>query len=503
MLHTASRSDAQRFLEFLAASDYTEQGFRRRPALQQLPSRHAGNLPWLLETTAEPTPFNLLTRLFLFGMRLPCAALRGVIPDSHIAFLVETGMASLDGPDLIPQVMLTSTENFVIAADPIYRMQPEPAPDIILWPNQSTRVMQNFALREPSRATLDFGAGCGVVAVLASPFSERVVATDINTRTAEFTPFNAWLNNLSNIETLIGDAFEPVAGRTFDRILANPPFFIIPSTGVLYCENPMELDGFCRRVAREGAALLNEGGFLQMTLEWVQIEGQPWQERVDEWLDDTGCDAWMLRTYNAPAAAYAHERCSNLYADSPEAATAKYRGCVDYYRSRNVEEVHGGLLVMRRRSGANWLRFEEGRLDPGTRFDHLVRDIFDTQDVLSAHPSDPELLLLRPRLSPDTTLKQSLSVEDARWVSQSFNLALANGMPSSLAVESQIADFLVRCDGTRTLREHARTLANAVHAPLEQVSQQCCAVVRRLAERRFLTFTRSAAPAKTAAPAQG
>jgi hypothetical protein len=503
MLHTASRHDAQRFLEYLAASDYTEQGFRRRPALQQLPSRHAGNLPWLLETTSEPTPFNLLIRAFLFGMRTPLAEFRRVIPESHCAFMVETGMASLDGPDLVPQVMLTSTENLVIAADPIYRMQPEPAPDIILWPNQSTRVMQNFALREHSRSTLDFGAGCGVVAVLASSFSEHVVATDINSRTAEFTPFNAWLNNLSNIETLIGDSFEPVAGRTFDRILANPPFFIIPSSGVLYCENPMELDGFCRRVAREGATMLNEGGFLQMTLEWVQLEGQPWQERVDEWLDGTGCDAWMLRTYNAPAASYAHERCCNLYADSPAAATQKYRGCVDYYRSRNVEEVHGGLLVMRRRSGSNWLRFEEGRMDPGARFDHMVRDLFDTQDLLSSHPSDAELLLLRPRLSPVANLDQRLSVEDGRWVSQSFKLVLAQGLPGSLAIESQIADFLARCDGTRTLGEHARALANSVHAPIDQVSQQCCAVVRRLAERRFLGFARTGAPATTAAPAPG
>ena len=42
---------------------------------------------------------------------------------------------------------------------------------------------------------------------------------------------------------VVGDCFEPVAGRAFDLILSNPPFFITPQTDFVFCENPMELDG--------------------------------------------------------------------------------------------------------------------------------------------------------------------------------------------------------------------------------------------------------------------
>ena len=35
----------------------------------------------------------------------------------------------------------------------------------------------------------------------------------------------------------------------------------------------MELDQYCRRVAREAPAHLKEGGYLQMVCEWVQIGG--------------------------------------------------------------------------------------------------------------------------------------------------------------------------------------------------------------------------------------
>jgi protein-L-isoaspartate O-methyltransferase len=496
MLRATSRPDAERFLDFIRCSDFAEPGFQRRPAMQQLPSRHAGNLPWLLEATAEPTGFNILARLFVFGIDQPVERVLAAMPRPVLNFALASGLASAVDDRIVPLVMLTPTEGWVIAADPVYRMQPEAAPDIILWPNQSTRVIQKFALREPCGVTLDFGAGCGVVAVLASRFSGRVVATDLNPRTEEFVNFNCWLNSVENVECRIGDGFDTVAGIAFDRILANPPFFIVPSSGVLYCENPLELDGFCRQVVRQGAGRLNEGGYLQMTFEWAQIAGQPWQERLAEWVDSTGCDAWVLRTYTAEAAEYAHERSSSQYADLPEAATARYQSCMAYYHERQVKEIHGGLMVLRRRSGPNWVRFEEGRLAiAGEPFAHLVREIFETQDVLQSRPGDAALLELRPRLSPQGGIEQQLQVEDGRWVTTSFKLGLAHSLPASLTIEPQVADFLARCDGSRTLAELAGDVAAVVKAPLDVVRQQCCAVVRRLAERRFVSFVRSSGAA--------
>jgi hypothetical protein len=496
MLRATSRPDAERFLEFVRSSDFSEPGFQSRPAIQQLPSRHAGNLPWLLEATAEPTGFNILARLFLFGLSQPVHSVLAAMPRPVFDFLLETGLAAAEDDRIVPLTMLTPTEGWLIAADPVYRMQPEAAPDIILWPNQSTRVLQHFALREPCGSTLDYGAGCGVVAILASPFSRQVIATDLNPRTEEFVRFNCWLNAVSNVECRIGDSFAPLAGAKFDRILANPPFFVVPSSGVLYCENPLELDGFCRQVTRQAAEHLNEGGFLQMTCEWAQVDGEPWQERLAGWVDSTGCDAWVLRTYASDAAAYAHERCCNQYADMPEAASARYRSCVDYYRARRVKEIHGGLLVLHRRSGANWARFEEGRLASGRPFSNLVKEVFATQDALHGHPDDDALAALRPHLSPDAAIEQQLRLEGGRWVATSCKLGLSHAIPSSLAIEQQIADFLVLCDGTRTLAELARELGAAVNAPPEVVRQQCCAVVRRLAERRLLSFAESAEAAQ-------
>lgn len=53
----------------------------------------------------------------------------------------------------------------------------------------------------------------------------------------------------------------------------------------MYCHNPMELDLFSRALIRDAARHLNEGGLLQMLFEWVGLEGQPWKDRLKEWID--------------------------------------------------------------------------------------------------------------------------------------------------------------------------------------------------------------------------
>jgi len=102
----------------------------------------------------------------------------------------------------------------------------------------------------PRGKALDLGTGCGTLALAAAPSAESVIGTDINRRALDFGRINAALNGVSNVSFLHGDRFEPVAGRRFDSIISNPPFFLAPVSGLLYCENSMELDGFVESLAR-------------------------------------------------------------------------------------------------------------------------------------------------------------------------------------------------------------------------------------------------------------
>ncbi len=249
----------------------------------------------------------------------------------------------------------------------------------------------------------------------------------------------------------------------------------------------MELDGYCRELIRAAPRYLNENGFLQMTLEWAQVKGQSWRDRLAEWLDGTGCDAWVLRSYARSAAGYASERIGRMMPYSPLTANQRFDEWMAYYRARGVEEVQGGILAMRRRSGTNWIRIEE-LLNPDFTepFGQSVVELFNNQDKLEADRSVDQMMAWKPRLPSDVRIEQQLRFEAGEWRPFSMQLRRPGGLPSSLALDPQVADFLRRCDGSRTLDELGRDLAEAVKVDAEQVRRQCCAVTRKLVERRLV-----------------
>ncbi|HUI76482.1 MAG TPA: methyltransferase [Bryobacteraceae bacterium] len=488
MLAPLSCDDAQRLRDFFREANFTYEHFKRDPALPEYPRRPGYHLQALLERTSDSTTTNMLVRWFYLGVTQERDSVAHLLPEPTLSIMLKAGMMNQDGSRLIPAVMLTPWRDKLFAADMVARMHSEHSADVVLWPNPTTLLLQHFSIHKPSRDTLDLGTGCGVHAILAAEYSERVCATDLNPRAEQFVAFNAQLNNVNKVEYLFGDTFEPVKGRTFDSILANPPFFVTPTSTKLFCENEMELDEYCRRVVREAAEHLNEGGYFQAVMEWVQVRGQKWQERLEEWLDGTHCDAWIVRGYDRDAAGYAQMRIGETR--SPEEAACKFQQWMAYYRERGVEEIHGGLFAMRRRSGRNWLRIEEATAGDKEPFGDSILELFATQDILATHPRDDELLGMKPCLSPQARLEQKSRVEGGKWIPTSLVLQLTGGVPAKQAVERGVAEFLGQCDGSKTLEELAQGLGTQVNASPEEVRQQCCAVVRRLAQQRFLQIFR-------------
>ncbi len=478
--------------DFFTRAGFDHEQFKNNRALQDLPSRHRGNLPVLEAQLADPTPLNVLLRWFFLGLSQESESAAKLIPGPVTAQLLEAGALRREGGLLVPVVMLTPCDGGLFAADPVTTLESEDSAGMILWPNPSTRMLQMFTIRRPSGATLDLGTGCGILAVFAAYHSRHVVATDLNPRAAEFVRFNAWLNGVDNIEYLTGDTFQPVQGRTFDLIACNPPFFVTPSSGQMYCENSMELDGYCRDLVRAAPAYLNEGGFLQITFEWVQVSGQTWRERLAGWLKDSGCDAWILRSYVRSAESYAAERISRMMPFSAESASSRLAEWKSYYQDRNVEEIQGGVLAMRRRSGKNWLRIEEmPNMECPEPFGDDIEELFASQDRLETDQSVDQMLAWRPRLSEDTRLDQQSKVVQGRWQPVNTQFKRIGVLPSSLAADPQVADFVRQCDGSRTVSELADSLAASVKVDAAVVRQQCCAIVRKLVERRLVVINES------------
>lgn len=76
---------------------------------------------------------------------------------------------------------------------------------------------------------LDLCAGPGLLALHSAVVAGCVTAVESDPDAVQLAQFNAALNRLSHrVEVLQGDLFEPVRGRQFDTVIANPPMLPYP-----------------------------------------------------------------------------------------------------------------------------------------------------------------------------------------------------------------------------------------------------------------------------------
>jgi methylase of polypeptide subunit release factors len=131
-----------------------------------------------------------------------------------------------------------------------------------VYPPSSDSLMLRDAIPVPAGCKiLDLCTGSGIQALQCSAVAERIVAVDVNPRAAAMVRLNAHLNGLENIEARVGDLYAPVAGKSFDLIIANPPFVASPyATAPSYHSGGPTGDRVLRRIVAGLGGHLRPGG---------------------------------------------------------------------------------------------------------------------------------------------------------------------------------------------------------------------------------------------------
>lgn len=149
----------------------------------------------------------------------------------------------------------------------------------VLVPQPDTEVLVEAAIerlkgKEDIRIA-DVCTGSGAIALALAHYlpETSVAATDISADAVSIAKENAKALELSErVQFFEGDLLAPLAGKTFDAIVSNPPY--IPGADIeslpreVRAEPRIALDGgadgldFYRRLVGESAALLNDSGFL-------------------------------------------------------------------------------------------------------------------------------------------------------------------------------------------------------------------------------------------------
>lgn len=484
-LSAATSDDLARLRETCLRSGYDEEGLAALLGLPSLPERLERHLPHLLYLTREGKRLDTLVRLFLLGVRVSREEAEAALGADLVQSCAGWGLIEPCGEWVAARVRLAPFRGLLLATDQPQRPEIAARPDQVMGITQSTAMLANFTVRRPVRSALDLGTGCGVQALLAAAHAERVWATDCNPRALELARFNARLNNIKKIWFFRGDRFEPVRGRRFELIVVNPPFAVSPGLRYYYRDSGEPADRFCERLARQAPDFLEEGGFFQMTLDWVERAGENGQQRLAAWFEGSGCDAWVLRISRETAPLYAHVWVRDTEPGDPEETGRLYREWMAYFERERIEAISSGVLVLRRRSGRNWTRFDElpGEASP-TAGEWLER-AFSLRDYLEA-TSDDGLLAARLRLSPEVRLIEESQVRQGRWRTEAARILLCRGPGWEGRVDSGIKDLLAHMDGRHQLRDLLVHLAVELGAAPERVIAQALPLVRDLVLRGFL-----------------
>ncbi|MGW0138573.1 HemK2/MTQ2 family protein methyltransferase [Streptomyces calvus] len=144
------------------------------------------------------------------------------------------------------------------------------APPGVYAPQEDTELLAGALSEEPvppGTDVLDVGTGSGALAVAAARRGAQVTAVDVSRRAVCAARLNALRAGVS-VRVRRGNLFAPVRNRSFDLILANPPYVPAPGERGLPrgparawdagSDGRLVLD----RICREAPALLRPGGVL-------------------------------------------------------------------------------------------------------------------------------------------------------------------------------------------------------------------------------------------------
>lgn len=314
----------------------------------------------------------------------------------------------------------------------------------VLGVNAASSTLAQLTVRRPVNRALDLGTGGGVQALHLARHAGSIVGTDINPRALAMAGVTAALNGLE-LDLRQGDLFHPVADERFDLIVTNPPFVVSPGGHHVYRDSGLAGDSLSRQVMLDGARHLAPGGRLQMLANWMHLRGSDWIERVGEWAEATGCDAWVVqREVQDPA-----EYVELWLRDSGERGASHYRKSyadwLDWFDANDVEGV-----------GFGWVTLVRSERDPPVveleSWPHAVAQplgptIAERFDRLAALPdSDDELLGLT--LSRDAGISQEQIGQPGEEDPEHLLLRQRHGLMRARAVGTEEAGLVGACEGS-------------------------------------------------------
>ncbi|MFD4675095.1 methyltransferase [Lentzea sp. NPDC058450] len=392
-----------------------------------------------------------LIRLFLLGDEEPEKDVRAALAGVDIDDAVRNEVLSKDlkaGLDVRPY-----EDNWWVIADLDSDVRGGAVPeDHVLGVGHASISLARATKRTPVGTLLDLGTGCGVQALHASTYAQKITATDLSERALRLAQGTFRMNEL-DVETLQGEWFGPVRNRRFDQVVCNPPFVVgPPRVDFVYRDSGLGGDDASALVIRQLPAFLNEGGVGQLLASWVHRKGEDWEERVSGWLPRGGIDAWFVQRDIAEPALYVGTWLKDAGVDprSPE-GRQKASAWLDWFEENDVQGVGFGYVTLRRTDEMHSQVICE---DLRHAYDDpLGPEAARWLDNVAWLRANPDLLGQRFRVADTVLLEEVSEAGDEGWRKVVARLHRTDGPGWQHEVDEATAKLVAGCNGALPLED--------------------------------------------------
>ncbi len=175
-----------------------------------------------LDLSRVAEPLQTIVSLFTLGQPVKSARIEGRLPPEVISTLEALGLLQREGN------AWSAGEYRLVSHLGLFLFCHRLSPAAKLYYGNDSLSLSRLLIPARGRV-LDLCAGVGPQALVCAKTAISVAAVDVEPLAGRIFWINAELNGLAGrVEYLIGDLFEPVAGRQFDQICCNPPFMPVP-----------------------------------------------------------------------------------------------------------------------------------------------------------------------------------------------------------------------------------------------------------------------------------
>jgi len=252
----------------------------------------------------------------------------------------------------------------------------------------------NTAPRNSSNSTLDLCTGSGIQSIIASRYSKKVTAVDINPRAIRFARFNAQLNGISNITVLKGDLYNCVENEKFDTILANPPFVPSPDESMKFRDGGVNGEAILRRIVNQAPNHLSANGRLYIVTDLVDVSN--YESKLKSWWGETCSNMAVLKTADRNDILFSVPHCHYPFNQTYNEYSNELIKWVNNFNNSNLNAVNFGYILIEKAEKSSY--FLKTISNPSTAIYSQTKNFF-SQTHLLLDNSDGLMVSVNPEIS--------------------------------------------------------------------------------------------------------